>query len=429
MSEIKKPIKRRVPADKREASAKIKKPPIGRGPVFWMIWLAAVIVVTVVWGFVLTRVNSMLADYEKSQPKYAAARVFKTYFKNPDYNYLVTHTKGIEISPAETIESAVQYARETFGESGAGWKVIKTVSNDPDTIKYSVSDGEKTIGSFTLVKDPNAAEGNAENTYTLGEIALNIHPRRGANIYAPAGSTISVNGFTLGDEYKYGDPVVLGEAVYFPEDAAARTMQNYFIDGLFLEPTVTVTSADGSVTYKLDYNAENVVWRADTDYINRYVKAYNDKIEEEQRRLEEEARAEAERLRLEGEEIRTKIGDLAVQTVKVFARYMQADCTKAERNKYFDKTSAFYKSIDLLMSQSYIMDHAGYHFDDVVDDNYRYVNDEHTAVSAHVKFTQVLTDCTDKYGDKSPEWRNEIDVTVYLHIVNGEWLTYDIRND
>ena len=194
-------------------------------------------------------------------------------------------------------------------------------------------------------------------------------------------------------------------------------MQNYFIDGLFLEPEITVTSADGSVEYTLSHDEEHASWRADGDYINRLVLDYNKAIEDEKARREEERKRE-------NDAIRADIGPYVVKAVQTFAEWMQNETNTATRNKYFDTSSEYFRSIGKLVSQSYIMDHKGHRFDDVTDENYRYVNDDKTAIAAHVKFTHVL------FADKSyPEWKNVVDVTVYLHLVEGKWLIYDIRND
>ena len=419
-----KPIKRRVPEDKRPVGTRSGgKAAIGKGPVFWIVWLVIIIVVMIAWAFVLRMVSGLLAEYEDSQPKHVAERVFNDYFKAADYEYLIRNSEDTKITQFETIDSAVSSARALFGAEGGEWTFTQGSSDDPDVLNYSVAKGNVRVGSFTLVKSGKESAKLKLPIYTLGKTEIKLTPKYGANIYAPINANVKINGVALGEEFRYGDPVVLEEDVYFPEgDESARTMQNYFVNGLYLEPDVAVTSSDGSVTYTLKYDPQTVVWRADEDYVNRLVADYNHKIEEAKR-------LEAERIERENKEIRDNIGEYVVDAVKIYARWMQADASKAQRNKYFDTSSAFFKSLDKLISQSFIMDHNGYRFDDVTDGNYRYVEDDHTAVSAHVSFTQVLTDCVDKYGDRTPEWKNEIDVTVYLHLVDGKWLIYDIRND
>ena len=428
------PIERRVPEDKRiplSGRNKNGKPRVGFGPVFWIVWLAIILVIAIAWVVVLNRVSGLLVEYEQSQPKYVAEEVFEKYFRSCDYDYLVAHSTDMKISPAEDLAVVTDYARGLFGSQDSEWHYTQTSSDDPDVLKYSVSVGKNHVGSFTLVKSGQKSEKLQLELYTLGETEISLTPLCGANIYAPAGAVVKVNGMTLGDEYKYGDPVVLDEAVYFPEgDEAARTMQNYFIDGLFIQPTVTVSAADGSVDYELSFDPETVVYRADSAYIDGLVSAYNQKIADEEARRQEEERLEAERKKQESDAIRAEIGEYVVTAVQTYARWMQDDATKAERNKYFDTSSDFFNSLDKLISQSYIMWHKSYRFDDVVAENYRYESDDKTAVAAHISFTQVLIECTDPYGDKNyPEWKNDINVTVRLHLVDGKWLIYDIRND
>ncbi len=429
---VRKPIVRRVPEDKRPPASRQAvggKRGVGYGPIFWIVWLTVFIAVAVAWGFVMRYATRLLVEYEQSQPKYVAEQVFNEYFKSCDYEYLISHSNDIKISPMESMNDVVDYAAGLFNDMGE-WRYSQTSSDDPDVLKYAVLAGKTRVGEFTLVKSGDQSNKLKLDIYTLGSTQISLSALCGANIYAPAKAVVKVNGIVLGDEYKFGDPVVLKEAVYYPEgDVAARTMQNYFIGGLFKAPTVTVQSADG-VEYALEYDSESVIYRADISYINGLVDAYNKKIADDEAKRQEEIRQEEERKKKESAEIRADIGEYAVTAVQTYARWMQDDATKAERNKYFDTSSEFFKSLDKLISQSFIMYHKSYRFDDVKDENYRYENDEKTAVSGHISFTQVLEECTDIYGDKSyPEWKNYIDVTVYMHKVNGKWLIYDIRND
>lgn len=429
---VRKPILRRVPEDKRPPASRkaaAGKRGVGYGPIFWIVWLTLFIAIAVAWGFVMRYAAGLLNEYEQSQPKYVAERVFNEYFKSCDYEYLISHSDDIKISPMENMSDAVDYASGLFKDMGE-WHYSQTSSDDPDVLKYNVSVGKARVGEFTLVKSGNQSNKLKLDIYTLGSTQISLSALCGANIYAPAKAVVKVNGIVLGDEYKFGDPVVLKEDVFYPEgDVAARTMQNYFIDGLFKAPTVTVESAEG-VEYALEYDQESVIYRADSSYINGLVDAYNKKIADEQAAYQAWLQQQADLRRQESEKIRADIGEYAVTAIQTYARWMQDDATKAERNKYFDTSSEFYRSLDKLISQSFIMYHRSYRFDDVKDENYRYENDEKTDISGHISFTQVLEECTDIYGDKTyPEWKNYIDVTVYMHLVNGKWLIYDIRND
>ena len=420
-------IKRRIPEDKRpigSSKGKLGTPAVGPGPVFWLVWLIILVVILVAWAIVLRNVSGLLVEYEEAQPKYEAEHIFNEYFKSGDYEYLITHADNIKISPAEDLDKVVAYVGGLFDGIDGEWTLTQTASAEADVLKFTVSIGTHHVADFSLVKSGKVSTKLKTDLYKLGSIDLDVSATHGANIYAPINAIVKVNGRALGSDFRYGDPVVLDEAVYFPAgDASARTMQNYFIDGLFLEPEITVTSADGSVEYTLSHDEEHASWRADGDYINRLVLDYNKAIEDEKARREEERKRE-------NDAIRADIGPYVVKAVQTFAEWMQNETNTATRNKYFDTSSEYFRSIGKLVSQSYIMDHKGHRFDDVTDENYRYVNDDKTAIAAHVKFTHVLFDCYDKYADKSyPEWKNVVDVTVYLHLVEGKWLIYDIRND
>lgn len=420
-------IKRRIPEDKRpigSSKGKLGTPAVGTGPVFWMVWLIILVVILVAWAIVLRNVSGLLTEYEEAQPKYEAEHIFNEYFKSGDYEYLLTHADNVKVSPAEDIDKVVAYVGGLFDGIDGEWTLTQTASTDMDVLKYSVSIGTRHVADFSLVKSGKVSGRLKTELYKLGSIDLDISASRGASIYAPINAIVKVNGKALGSDFRCGDPVVLDEAVYFPAgDASARTMQNYFIDGLFLEPEITVTSADGSAEYALSHDEEHASWRADGDYINRLVLDYNKSIEDEKARQEEERKRE-------NDAIRADIGSYVVEAIQTYSRWVQNEkVSKAERDKYFDTSSEFFLSLDVLIKPSFVMDHGGYRFDDVVDDNYHYLNDDKTEVSAHVKFTHVLYDCYDKYGDKTPDWKNKVNVTVLLRLVEGKWLIYDIRND
>lgn len=419
--------RRRVPEDKRPkgvGNPGIEKPKVGRGLIFWMVWLAIILVVMIVWAVVLSKVDGYLEEYESVQPQHEAERIFTEYFT--DYETIVANAANLTISDFEDEAAVISCMKELYGEADpANWSLNKAISAEIGTLKYTVSVGGTNIASFTLVKTDRINEATGEPIYTLGKIRVSFSPSKGASIYAPINATVKVNGLTLGDGYRFGDPVVLDEQVYYPEgDAAARTMQNYFVGGLYYEPTVTVTSADGDVEYTLKHDAAKASWRADGDYIDRLVLSYNEKIEEERRQ-------EDERLQRESDEIRTMLAGKAVEGLQMYARWMQYDATTAQRNKYFVTGCDFLKSIAGTNPSAYVWIHKGYRFDDVQDDEYKYLNEEKTEISGHIKMTQVLLEVNDPMmgSDEKPEWDNAIDSTVFMRLVNGEWLIYDIQNN
>lgn len=420
-------VRRRVPEDKRPigiTGSGAEKPKIGRGLVFWIVWLSIILVVMVVWAVVLSKVGGYLEEYESVQPQHEAERIFAEYFT--DYETIVSNAANLSISDFEDSSAVISYMKELYGEADPeSWSLNKAISAEIGTLKYTVSSNGTNIASFTLVKTGEINEATGEPCYTLGKIRLSFSPSRGASIYAPINATVKVNGVTLGEEYHFGDPVVLAEQVYYPDgDTSARTMQNYFVGGLYYDPTVTVTSADGSVEYTLRRDAEKASWRADGDYIDRLVLSYNEKIEAERRE-------EEERLQRESDEIRTMLAGKAVEGLQMYARWMQYDATTAQRNKYFVSGCDFLKSIAGTNPSTFVWIHKGYRFDDVQDDEYKYLNEEKTEISGHIKMTQVLLEVNDPMmgSDEKPEWDNAIDSTVFMRLVNGEWLIYDIQNN
>jgi hypothetical protein len=88
----------------------------------------------------------------------------------------------------------------------------------------------------------------------------------------------------------------------------------------------------------------------------------------------------------------------------------------ANVKEYFDPSSKLYNSIRT-SETSFVIDHSGYRFENESASEF-YAYDENT-FSCRVSFTQVLT----KKG--KPDYKDNIDMTVYLRKVGDKFLIYD----
>lgn len=365
-------------------SRRVKKEMTRGRVIFVSVWLGIFAVAFILWAVVLASVGSLLAEYESVQPVYEAQEVFEQYFAYADSATIAGYDE-YKISAYDKEGSAAEYLASVI--DGKKITYVPALSSSSDVKTYIVKADGLQFASFTLVKSQSTTESLGLNEWELGEIDVKISPVCGVNIFAPKSAVVKVNGVVLTDEYREGDYVELKEEVYFPkDDADSRYMANYFVDGLFVDPTVTVENADGSVTYGLEFDKKNSAYSAEYAYRVLLADAYNQKVleeeeqkrqeeeqkrqEEEQKRQEEEQKRqeeEAERQKI-SEEIKALYGDFVYNTMTLYARYTHI--TNEENNniawdvlKYFKPGTSLY---------AFIRDY--YNYAAYIPDSYEYNN-------------------------------------------------------
>ncbi len=350
--------------------------------IFLCVWLAIFAIAFLLWTYVLGKVGKALEEYESVQPKYAAEDIFNGYFANAAASAIVAYDE-YDISEYDKDGAVLEYLASVI--DGKSLTYSPVISSDSAVKTYAVAADGVRFASFTLVESEDMTDILGMSKWRLGEIDVKISPMFGVSIYAPKNAIVRVNGVALTDEYREGDLIELEEAVYFSEsDPEARLMANYYIDGLFAVPEVTVASLDGSVSYGLEYDKENSSYNAEYAYRLVLADAYNQRLlEEERMKREEEERlkreeeerlkreeeerlaAEAERQRI-SDEIEAVYGDRICEAMTAYAKYTHV--SNEENNRTAWDLLAYFKSGTPIYY--FIKDY--YNYSDYIPDAYEY---------------------------------------------------------
>jgi hypothetical protein len=448
-----------VPAVKRRRAAgsadgrRSPKDPYRRFRIVWAVIYAVLAAATLIGMTVLNRV---LTEYEAVQPRYEADRIFRLYFKDLDADVLWPFVEH-EVGEFETDDTAKAYFASLLRGGGGPAEYHEVISDSAGVSKYAVSAGSYPLGYFTVVDDETRVSERYGLCYKkLQHISIRIAPLRGVTVFAPENAEVRINGRTVGEGYRAGDPVVLAETPYFPaDDPSYRSMVNYGISGLYTAPLVEVISpfsvsyvleydeeagayvtklgepSGGAFAYSLLYDAESFTYSAEADYTRRLAEAYTLAGEAEERAQAERlyaaelaaaagqiaAKEAAERERLAAEEaarIQAEIDFAVSEEIRAvyearvetlcteYTRFMYRKPSSSYRSaclKYIEKGSALYKYIQGYTNYSWFTP-SKYTFSDFESSDYRWTDDTHTAFSCTVRLTVSM------YGYSSKEEKN-----------------------
>lgn len=408
--------------------------------IFDCVWLAIFAVVFLLWALFLGRVNKMLEEYESVQPKYKAEEIFNSYFADADASVIAGYGEYTlseydrESAPCDYLASVIYGKNITY---------TSVISSDSAVKTYAVAADGVQFASFTLIQGDEKTDILGMSKWTLGSMDIKIHPVFGVSIYAPKNAVVKVNGKTLTDGHREGDYVELEEAVYFPEDDPdSRLMANYYIDGLFADPTVTVESADGGVGYILEYDKESSAYNAEHSYRVALADAYNQMLLDEERQRQEEAdrikREEEERLQREEEErqrisdsIKALYGDFIYEAMTRYAKYTHI--TNDENNKtawemlaYFKPGTSIYSFIKDYYNYSYYIPDA-YEYSGVDMHSFAWTDESNTAFTCIFEMDLVMT-VNGSGSEQESKVTENFCLEIHVEITDGKPLISELRN-
>lgn len=356
-------------------------------PKFYLVLIICWVLALVALAVGLFIVRGYLADYESVQPKYVADEVFEKYFETGDYLSIIKHS-SLNKSKYETDEILADYISSlTEGKELSYYSISSGM--DTDSAKYAVkyTDGEKDykVASFTLsVSDEKSEKGFSK--YALDSFELFYSTDVSVNIKAIKGSVPYVNGIPLDESHITEDNVSHESNAHMPEGVEGIKFTMYSLQGLTTAPEVKVCDAQGN-------EIELGFVESDKLYYTKLV--YDDVLRAEQ-------------------------SEFVIEAAKNFAAYMQNDQALAKLSPYFEKGTALYNSIRSTLQWA-VIDHDSYDFENIETSNfYRY--DENT-FSCRVKLTHILK------RKRLEDYRDTMDATFYLRMVDGKYLIYDSTNN
>lgn len=316
--------------------------------------------------------NIVLADYEKSTIQTVAGEFFDekisafkigdkvhTSFENPD---------KINAAFKQSYEGKelVIYAAKA-GTDGSQNYVVKT--GDERVLTFSVKEsGEKTAFGFSK--------------YEVVDVKLDFSKEY--VIKAPEKSEVLVNGKPLGAEFltekhEFAD-------VKLPDSLTPQKFVFYKVAGLVADPEVKAKNQGGNeLAVFTVQNKNEFVVEPDND---------NDLYYEHK--------------------------DYVIEAMKGYAEYIQCDGTFQNINKYFEKGTETYRSIQSQVP-GFVWAHDSWGFEDEwAGEFYKYSD---TVFTCRVKFTQIL------YKQWSNPYKDYIDLTVTMHKVGGKYMVYSLKNN
>lgn len=356
-------------------------------PVFWTVFIICWVAALAALFISLSALRSYLAEYESVQPKYVAETVFDEYFKNHNYTAVLNFSESTR-NKFETIESLSSYLAGLTDEKNLSYHEISS-GMDKDTAKYIVKyeeDGKEIkIASFTLKKNGEKSK-KGFGIYSLSEFELFYPANETVKIKVPSGFTPIINGIKLDESYLTESEIPSESCEHMPSGVRGIYYNIYTVDGLISTPNIKVLTNVGTEESTV-YSEESGLYIADPVYDDTLAAEFSERV---------------------------------ITAAEVYSTYMQNDCAFAKLNPYFEKNTELYKAIRATAT-TWVISHDSYEFENAeASEFYRY--DENT-FSCRVKLTHVLK------RKRLEDFRDYVDLTLYLRNVDGTYMIYDRTNN
>ncbi len=235
---------------------------------FICVWLAIFAVCYLIWALYLGALTRSLAKYDTYSPEASVEKIFRESFDFADAYKLATYG-DLELSQYDDPDAEYKFlALITSGKELSYYEVGE--------LCYEVAAEGAVFARFTIIEDESAKKIFGKRPYILGDTEFIADPPFEANIIAPKGSVVKINGVLLSEKDQTGETLTLDNAPYFPEgDKDSRTMVVYRISGLYIPPEITVSSGDGSISYAVLYDEEASEYSAEHAYRTYLAELYN----------------------------------------------------------------------------------------------------------------------------------------------------------
>lgn len=356
-------------------------------PVFWTVFIICWIVALAALFISLTALRSYLAEYESVQPKYVAETVFDEYFEDYNFTAILNFSESTR-NKFETIESLAAYlAKLTDGKTLSYHEISSGM--DKDTAKYIVKyeeDGKEIkIASFTLKKSGEKSK-KGFGIYSLSGFELFYPANESVKIKVPSGFTPIINGIKIDESYMTESEIPSESCDHMPDGVRGIYYNIYTVDGLVSEPNVKVLTNVGTEE-RAAYSEDDGLYIASPVYDEALAAEFSERV---------------------------------ITAAEVYSTYMQNDCAFAKLTPYFEKGTELYKAIRTTAT-TWVISHDSYEFENAeASEFYRY--DENT-FSCRVKLTHVLK------RKNLEDFRDYVDLTLYLRNIDGTYMVYDRTNN
>ena len=347
-------------------------------PLFYKIYFIVLAFAILAAGVGIWWLNGFLADYEAVQPKHAAEAIFEKYYKSRDFEALAK--KCAAGGSFESAENVAKYLHENY--DNAEMTCTSGASKD-GTPTYIVKVGDYKISSFTL-REMKEKTSRGWEQYEEGDFVL-YYAEKSADILAPEGYTVLVNGVTLGEGQITERDIPGKDDGLLPNGVKGVRYVRYKADGILSDPAVTAKAPDGTDTTAVQ-DKESGEWKVNLKFDAELERAHR---------------------------------DFVLEAAEAYSKYMSNDAWWGGIKGYFDPESEVYESAATSLT-GFVLDHNAVRFDDEkTSEFYAYSKD---VFSCRVQFTQVLVQGVN-------EFRDYVDTTFFFRFSDNEWLICGMINN
>ena len=362
------------PAKKASKEVSVQAEPRRRGPrlgsvIFYTLYFLFIFLFFVAVFFGLQRLQDYLVEYEGAQPTAKSAEVFQQLFDDPNWGALY-EAAGIADTQYEGKDAFVSYMDELVGDQELTYQLTSTGMSED--VKYFVKLGDKRLAYFTLtggekntsfnlyelfeyLATPGSSSEIAE--WRLGEVGLFYERANGYRIQTVDGHIPYVNGIALTDDHVIQmSAMQTDNSGFVPTGYSSSKSSVYEITDLIAEPTIVVKDSAGN-------QMEVVYDEASKMYVEQFEAI---SISEEEK-------------------------NMALEALKVYAKYGIKEASGTEVAKYFDTTGDAYKSI-IQTVLAWTKGNNGISFDKDTVSNYCRYGDDMFSVYVTTELTIKLTD-------------------------------------
>jgi hypothetical protein len=207
--------------------------------VFYSLYVLGILAFCIGVHFLMGMLDGFLVKYEASQPDVKSQEVFNQLFADPDWSALY-ELADIEDTAFDGKASFVGFMENKVGQQELSF--VETSMGLSQDKKFYVRLGEQNVASFSLT---NKASAVAIPEWELAEVEVYTAYEKDVTIHSYPGYTVKVNGVALGEQQVIRTTTTQAEQ-YLPEGLHGPRSVSYYLDGLMVAPTVTVTDAGGA---------------------------------------------------------------------------------------------------------------------------------------------------------------------------------------
>ena len=218
---------------------KFKKPKLGT-VIFYVIYFALVIAAVVGIFSLLDPLEDWLTKYQASQPEEKCAEVFAQLFEDPDWA-AIYDLSGTEDTLYEGRDAYAAYMENIVGDSELTYS--ETSAGLSGNHKYIVRANGKKVAVFLLTPMPEDESGITH--WQLGDVEIFFKRTQSVTVEKLPEHTVYINGTPLDESHVIRSIETAAES-YLPEGVYGYQLQTVQLDGLLVQPEITLKDAQGN---------------------------------------------------------------------------------------------------------------------------------------------------------------------------------------